>query len=78
METLRRYLNSLSTDEQKAFARRCNTSIGYLRNAISTGKNLGDGLAIAIERESDRQVRCEEIRPDVDWAYLRNHSRAAS
>lgn len=25
----------------------------------------------AIERASNRAVTCEELRPDVDWAYLR-------
>lgn len=24
-----------------------------------------------IERLTDRQVTCEQLRPDVDWAYLR-------
>ena len=26
----------------------------------------------AIERITSGAVRCEELRPDVDWAYLRN------
>jgi DNA-binding transcriptional regulator YdaS (Cro superfamily) len=25
----------------------------------------------AVERATDGAVRCEEMRPDVDWAYLR-------
>lgn len=25
----------------------------------------------AIERATDGRVRCEDLRPDVDWAYLR-------
>jgi DNA-binding transcriptional regulator YdaS (Cro superfamily) len=29
-----------------------------------------------IERETGGAVRCEELRPDVDWAYLRNNDRA--
>lgn len=29
----------------------------------------------AIERVTGEKVRCEDLRPDVDWAYLRN-SRA--
>lgn len=24
-----------------------------------------------IERETNGEVRCEELRPEVDWAYLR-------
>lgn len=25
-----------------------------------------------IERLTDGKVRCEELRPDIDWAYLRS------
>lgn len=28
-------------------------------------------LCPVAERLSDRKVRCEELRPDVDWAFLR-------
>lgn len=28
----------------------------------------------AIERATQGAVRCEELRPDVDWAYLRGTS----
>ena len=28
-----------------------------------------------IERITNRQVTCEELRPDVDWAYLRAASQ---
>jgi DNA-binding transcriptional regulator YdaS (Cro superfamily) len=72
METLRLYLNSLSTDEQKAFALRCGTSLGYLRKAISCGHKVGSKLAIDIERESDGTVTCESLLPEADWRFLRN------
>lgn len=26
---------------------------------------------IRLEQGTDRQVTCEDLRPDVDWAYLR-------
>lgn len=29
---------------------------------------------IEIERATGSQVRCEDLRPDVDWAYLRGTS----
>lgn len=29
----------------------------------------------AIERATDGAVRCEELRPDVDWAFLRKTCR---
>lgn len=72
MEKLREYLNGLNPDEQERFARRCDTSVGYLRKAISTKQLLGPNLVIAIERESGGTVTCEDVRSDVDWAFLRN------
>lgn len=72
MDKLLEYINSLPIDEREPFAKRCETTIGYLRNACSTGKRLGERIAINIERESGGAVRCEDMRPDVDWAYLRN------
>lgn len=31
-----------------------------------------------IERETGGAVRCEELRPDIDWAYLRRYRLHAS
>jgi DNA-binding transcriptional regulator YdaS (Cro superfamily) len=71
MDKLIQFLNSLAPPEQAAFANRCGTSIGYLRKAASKRQKLGDGLCINIERESARQVLCEDLRADVDWGFLR-------
>jgi DNA-binding transcriptional regulator YdaS (Cro superfamily) len=64
------YLNRLNFEERQDFATRCGTSVGYLRKAASVGQ-LGEGLCIRIDRESAGVVTCEDLRPDVDWAYLR-------
>jgi len=32
----------------------------------------------AIERATNGAVRCEDLRPDVDWAYLRESPRQAA
>lgn len=72
MEKLLTYLNSLSKDEQIAFAERCDTSVGYMRKAVSAKQQLGGTLCINIERESKGLVRCEDLRPDADWAFIRN------
>lgn len=77
MEKLRTYLNGMPLADQSAFADRCGTTIGYLRKAISTSSKLDGKTCIAIERESAGRVHCEDLRPDADWAYLRN-SVAAS
>lgn len=71
MDKLLTYLNGLPKAERQDFVARCGTSEGYLRKAISMGQRIGEGLCIAIDRESGAAVRCEDIRPDVDWIYLR-------
>lgn len=79
---LREYLESLTALERSEFADRIGSTLGYLRKAISARQPLGEGLVIAIERESKAAVRCDDLRSDVDWAYLRNSdpvpARAAS
>lgn len=71
------YLNGLPKACRQAFVARCDTSEGYLRKAISKRQRLGESLCIAIDRESGGAVRCEDMRTDVDWAYLRNTASAA-
>lgn len=72
MEKLLAYLNSLPKAERTDLVTRCETTEGYLRKAISKGQRLGESLCINLERESGRAIRCEEMRPDVDWAYIRS------
>lgn len=71
MDKLREYLNSMMVEEQVEYAKLSGTSLGYLRKAISIRQRLGEGLCINLERESGGYIRCEELRPDVDWAFLR-------
>lgn len=71
MKAITAYLSSLPPDQRESFAQRCGTTVGYLRKAVSVGQRIGESLAIAIERESGRAVTVEQLRPDVDWAYIR-------
>jgi len=71
MDKLLTYLNSLPKAERLGYVTRCETSEGYLRKAISKRQRLGESLCINLDRESGGAVRCEDMRPDVDWAYLR-------
>lgn len=71
MKKLLEYLNSLSKDDRARFVAACKTSEGYLRKAVSTGQRIGADLCILIERASASSVVCEDLRPDVDWAFIR-------
>lgn len=77
MKAITAYLATLPPDQREAFARRCGTTVGYLRKAVSIGQQLGEKLCIALERESGRTLTCEALRPDVDWAYLRGTEATA-
>lgn len=71
--TLLQLLESKSPAEQQAFAKACGSrSVLYLFHVARGHKRVGESMAINIERESGAKVTCEELRPDVDWAYLRN------
>ena len=71
MEKLLAYLNALQPADREGFAARCETTVGYLRKAVSTNQRLGDGLCLRIAAESAGAVRPEDLRPDVDWQYMR-------
>jgi len=65
------YINSITETERERLATKCGTSLGYLRQVAYGNRRCRESLAINIERESNRMVVCEELRPDVDWFFLR-------
>lgn len=79
MKALMNYIKSLDGQAEKEnFCQRCGTTLGYIRKASSIGQRLGEGLCINIERESGGVVRCEQLRPDVDWEYIRGTGKAVA
>jgi DNA-binding transcriptional regulator YdaS (Cro superfamily) len=72
MEKLLTYINSLSKMDRAQFVAACGTSEGYLRKAVCIDQKIGSDMCINIERASNRAVLCEDLRPDIDWAFLRN------
>lgn len=79
MEKLRKFLNGLPVNKQHVFAKRCGTTIKYLRKVLNSKKeiNLGETICINIERESGRAILVEDMRPDVDWEYIRGTKKSA-
>ncbi|RMP50058.1 hypothetical protein ALQ22_101366 [Pseudomonas savastanoi pv. retacarpa] len=74
--TLHEYLKALNKPDLEAFARRCGTSAGQLRQVAYCNRRASAALAVNIERESKGEVVCEVLRPDIDWAYLRGSEAA--
>lgn len=71
MDKLLAYLNNLPTADREAFADRCGTTVGYLRKAASVGQKISEGLCLRVGIESHGAVQPNDLRPDVDWGYLR-------
>jgi DNA-binding transcriptional regulator YdaS (Cro superfamily) len=65
------YLNALPVEARDPFAKRCGTSFDYLRQIGYGNRPCPEKVAINLERESNRILLCEELRPDVDWAFIR-------
>lgn len=70
------YIKGLDKEGFQAFASACGTTVGQLRQ-VAYGRRASAELAIAIDRASGGAVLCEELRPDIDWEYLRGTTRAA-
>lgn len=71
MYKLLAYLNALGKPERAVFCAACGTTERYLRKAVSVKQRIGPDLCINIDRETSGVVRCEDLRPDIDWAYMR-------
>lgn len=72
---LKKYIQSIPVSEREIFAKKCDTTFNHLRNVAYGYKPAGESLCINIERESGGIVRCEEMRQDVDWDFLRGTSK---
>ncbi|UXH41592.1 MULTISPECIES: transcriptional regulator [Pseudomonas] len=66
------YIKPFDKQTLNSFAASCGTTAGQLKQVAYGYRRPGAALAISIERESSRAVTCEEMRPDIDWAYLRS------
>jgi DNA-binding transcriptional regulator YdaS (Cro superfamily) len=72
MKELLDYLNSLPTKDQSDLCLKCGTTIGYIRKACSIGQRIGARICVKLEKETQGAIRCEVLRPDVDWQFLRD------
>ncbi|KXG81723.1 transcriptional regulator [Pseudomonas mosselii] len=73
--SLHAYIKALDRTALDDLARRCQTTAGQLKQIAYGNRRANAGLAINLERETEGQVACEELRPDIDWAYLRQSNK---
>lgn len=53
-------------------------ALGVAPNVVSNWRKRGVPVEVcpAIERATNRQVLCEDLRPNVDWQYLRDSAQS--
>ena len=73
---LHEYIKGLDKVALADLALRCDTTAGQLKQIAYGHRRASGGLAVAIERETQGKVTCEQLRPDIDWAYLRSSKDA--
>jgi DNA-binding transcriptional regulator YdaS (Cro superfamily) len=56
------------------FARRCGTTLPYLRLVAGGFKPGSAELAINVDRESAGLVRCEVVAPHIDFTHIRGRA----
>ena len=69
METLKRYMASLSPKQKRAFAESCGTTINYLRKVMSTGSVIGPEICVQIEIQSGGAVSRQSLNPE-NWQRI--------
>ena len=76
LNALDAYWTALSAKEKRCFASRCGTSVQYIQKILCLHRQkkpffVGCKIAICICRESGGYVTLDEMRPDVDWGWVR-------
>lgn len=61
----------LQTNTQVALARSLGVTPGAVNQWVSGATTIRVERCIQIEKATHGQVKCEDLRPDVDWAYIR-------
>ncbi len=74
---LKAFLANLSLSDRETFAKRCQTSIGYLHQIMYGNSKCSASLAIKIDKESSGAVSCDLLCPEADFDYIRQQAATA-
>jgi len=75
VKSLQKFLRAYGEGEngreaRKAFARRVGSSLPYLEHLGYGYRIASVELSALIEKHTHGLVRCEDMRPDIDWVYF--------
>ncbi len=72
------YWRALEAEQRRDFAKRCETSVGYLELVATGHRKMSGDLALLVERESGGDVPVETTRPQAAWEVVRGKPQASS
>lgn len=78
MKKLKQFLGKQPSGYKTQLAAAMKRPPSYLSRQLAGIRAFTADDAIAIERYTKRQVRCEDILPDLNWAFLRKAPRRAA
>ncbi|SEQ21478.1 YdaS family helix-turn-helix protein [Giesbergeria anulus] len=71
-------MNPIPIEARRELAKKSGIGDDYLYQVLTRRKPASLELCINLERESQRAITCEDLRPDIDWAYLRGTAKATT
>jgi DNA-binding transcriptional regulator YdaS (Cro superfamily) len=75
---LKQYIKSFKRGSASKLANELGVSPSYLSQMASGRAPVPAKLCTVIERATNNAVRCEDLRQDVDWHYLRGTAPAST
>lgn len=76
MNTFRTYFKALAKPDRETLAAQVGTSAAYLWQIAYGQRRCSESMAIEIEKATSRAVQVEDLRADVDWAYIRDSAQS--
>ncbi|WP_063897234.1 transcriptional regulator [Burkholderia ubonensis] len=76
MDAFHTYLKGLTKEKRAELAEKVGTSVAYLWQIAYKQRRCKESMAIELEKATARSVRMEDLRPDVDWEYVRSSAQS--
>lgn len=77
MDKLIAWLNEQPVGTKTQLARTLGRHPSYFSRQLAGDRAFSEADAIGIEKFTEAKVRCEDVLPSVDWAYLRGTEKVA-
>ena len=74
---LRDYYLALDKKQRNQFAGQVGTTTGHLHQIYHGYSKCNEAVAIEIDKFTKGKIKCDDLCPDVDFAYLRKLCKPA-